>query len=352
MSEGLHWIMHSQGFSALTPDDKVRAVTWYLLYAFGGVSSKECHIKLTGLGLVFKLSPLQRSLRHNGLLLKNMKVYLYQKWWYTNIEALPELAASCRFVRKTLKEPEVRIALKALAQPRLSSYLRKLSRKHALPLSLEAVDRVMVTVLQCADFKTYLSRFVWKKMAFIIRSYGTTFQQIEADLHEAALFNLLRTFPYWTDTGHCIAIAKTAIHNRGHNFIKECSTQSRLALGKNDDGSHYAVNVSLDPEAAAFVTGTEAPASGTDGTDYDPSREDGLNSLRSLMTCSSLLPWQREFVRLSTGSYDSSFSLWCRENNAHLADQDYTKYSGLVLQYLGIEQRQALAFLSSLRNRV
>lgn len=317
-----------------------------LLYAFKGLPHQEVTLSYKKIGIEDAQAivlDFRRSLWSNGDLLRDGKAFAYTLIRNGIVTGKWDLDKSDRYAIR-----------QALNWPKLSSHLRRLSRQGWESMPPERITHLIGRALHNRDIKEYLDRFAYRKHSFL-ESYGVTLDAVKADMLSWGLYALLKAYPKWESAGHMIAIAKTAIHNRGVNIIHECVSEGRQSLRKCEDGTYESLIVPWDtlpnPEhqsdADSFI-GTSYLFVGLEGGQEETI--EGRISLQQLALNPSFKPKQREFIRLLTGQPDENFSAFLGTCNASAAcDWEFQRYLSRVSAYLGVPERHARNFLTSLR---
>jgi hypothetical protein len=178
-----------------------------VLYAFKGIRHQAITTSYSKHGIDASVLDFRRSLWSNGELLRDGKVFTYA------------LVADQRLSTKCKLSVADRNSLKlALQWKPLQQYLKRLHRNGYSAYTPERLGDLTGRALYNKEIQTYVNRFVYKKHSFL-ESYGKPADEIKSDLISWGLYALLKAYPKWENAGHMLAIAKTAIHNRGINII-------------------------------------------------------------------------------------------------------------------------------------
>jgi hypothetical protein len=319
-----------------------------VLYAFKGLKHQDVTVNYRKIGIDDAQSvvlALRRNLWSNGDLLRDGKVFVY---------SLAHEGTVSSKLKLDLDRSDKLALRQALTWPLLERHLRRLSRQGWESMSPERVSYLIGKALNNRDLREYKDKFAYRKHSFL-ESYGVSLDQAKADMLSWGLYALLKAYPRWENAGHMIAIAKTAIHNRGINIINECVSEGRQCLRKLDDGTYESLTVPWDtlatPEAQAdagsFIS-TSFLFVGLEGKQEETL--DGRLSLQQLSKNRSFKPKQREFIRLLMGQPDEAFSSFLGTCNASAAcDWEFPRYLKRVSAYLGVPDVHANEFLQSLR---
>lgn len=337
---------------------KTQLLGEFFIYLYKGSSSAQFLVSASELigqdlsAIKGTLREVQKLVKSSGLLMKDYKGYVFGK--FCNMKpsfAEHQVDLSGFEVSATDK----RLINMVLLYPPLKDLLNWYVDNGNYALSLADMDAKLteISVDKNADLRLYTRKFVGKKMKFITQSYGISADTIISELKEAAMFTLMKAYPYWNDDGHMIAMSKIGIHNRGQNFIDEQATQKRMALQKNDDGGYSAVNISWDvikeTTHASFINGSHL-TSGIDGSSESPLDRDRRESLYQLTESATLKSKQRLYLKLLLGETDHVFSDFLGEDNSEAAQyMGFERYNRRVCSYLNIPQDAAKAFLASLK---
>lgn len=321
------------------------------LYLFKGTKENLDTVmtRNTVAGQSWKLRKFQRLVRYDGGLLKDNKATAYER-----VLGITQSTWA-------VSDKDKRVLTTALTYPALQAKLTSYAKTGYRPLTNAAYDRAITKALQSRDLSTYMAKFVAHKMAFITGSKGIPPAEVISDLKESATYALLRAYPVWADMGHLLAIAKTAVHNRGINFIKEHTTQSRSHLQQDAKGAYSAVNLSLSLFADAAQAGDATGVNRSEGdhliTTLDGSRAsdhvfspDLLRSLRQLVTSPTLTAKQREYLKLMVGYEDMLFTAYLGQSNSDLVHSlSFPQYHAKVCEFLNVTEERAAQFLQSLK---
>jgi hypothetical protein len=240
------------------------------------------------------------------------------------------------------------------------------ARQGYTPKSLATFDRVTHEVI--TELTVYCRKFVNKKFLFLTQSGQSGKDDIAQMLKEFGIYAIYKAYPVIKTTLHMTNIAKTAIHNRGINYIKEQTTTSRSRVTRGKDGTFVGMVMSLNqsltgdrvpeldlagsPLATALVTGL-------DGRSVNMERFSDVNRCRDLEQTVNLvldkLPKQRDkrFVLLLMGTYDEAFSAWLGQPNDDLYFKGgRTVYCTKVKDYLNMGTDHARSLLNDLRTQL
>ena len=282
-------------------------------YLFGNVSKTELKDSFRFDGL----DPSKLELIQNGYICRNCKLYLYAMAMLgEDIDPLDYGVE--RKDRKALIWVSRNIQIDEGCDPWT---LR----------GLESNERLLVEGL-----KTYIGKFITKKMTFLLKSYGWQRHDIEADLQCAGLWALHKKYPYFDSPLHAANTVKTAIHNKGIDLITKSTRHKNQRLIRNTDGTFEAVNVDL-----SALKSLEAP------TPFELRYRDerlGLQAIQKRMNDRSAL-----YISLARGDYSADFSEYLGIDNRQAAEGNYHSYLKKIDSYLGVSLKERNRFFEKLR---
>lgn len=356
MSQSAYAFVHEVLPRRTPPEVRSSILGMYTMLAYGQVTGKDVLAYIEAKTQVMvKETAVYRSMHSNGELLHDVKQFAFmllasQIGKYAS--QVPPGALKTPLPNRTQTEVANALLFKPLRRA-LTVHLQE----GKIPLLLDEMDDRVEATLQGTDFKTYVRKFVYRKMEFIHRGAPTRVAEIESDLRHAALYNLLRTYPAWNDAGHMVAIAKIGARNRGHNFIKECTTKSRASLQTDAAGNCSAVNVSWD--LVKFGLDVEHGSSdsfscGMDGAIGSQEDYEKTFSLNQVLESKWLSPRKRHYLQLASGQFDSDFSVWLgvESNSLVASDLDFDEYIAKVQKYLRVPEQAGKELLREIRSQL
>lgn len=328
----------------------------YLSLAFGIINAKEMIAEAwTTTQVVLTHGDIYASMRHNGELLLDVKQFAYAQ----AAMMMPKFARAVKedALKTNLSTAVRNRVMRALGYQPLFNALREYLRAGRPALSLHEMKGDLIVTLSDAQIETYAGKFINYKMAFIMKG-GVKFAELVSDVMVTAYYGLLRTYPNWADEGHRLAIAKSNIHNRGHNIIKEHTAGLRKSLQGDSKSGYTAVLVPLDGfetvgggadalysmnKVCASFSGKSSDA---DGLDWETE-----HSLKQLLQSRELAPLQRQYLQLLVGEPSEDFSAWLGSNNTEMVNSlPFHRYDARVREYLHIPETASAAFLCSLQS--
>jgi hypothetical protein len=183
--------------------------------------------------------------------------------------------------------------------------------------------------------RNYMGKFINKKLRFLY-SYGLTYEDIESQLVEYALWVLRKHYPLYESDLHAQNICKTAIHNKGMLLIQYWTRQKRQTLSRSADGTFESKFLQLEHVANLGVR---------------PEHEstelcDDLEKISKLLTAR-----QSEILSLLKGDYDQGLSLYLGMSNVDaISTWDFNRYVSAVASYKMLAPAKVETFIKSLRS--
>lgn len=295
----------------------------YLFKGFHQTTLKERALKLNP---DVELFPFLARIPLMGSLTLDDKVSLYAKHRGVNSGVRPE-----PYVAKVLTDPE---------------FAKHISKFTGPAYTVTEVLRLEERALLNPEIKTYIKKFLYRKMYFIMKSYGVEESDLTETVQERAIHNLRMNYPNWKNSGEMLAMSKTAIANAGHNIIKFYAAGKRAKIDENN------LRVELSMDAMEEVACDRFQYT---SLVYSDVFERGIEQVEANISMVSLMakvaqPNKRLFLGLLAGQYDLGFSEYLGTDNADFADtEDFDKLFNKACSYMGVTQTRAQTFLKSLR---
>ena len=258
--------------------------------------------------------------KNSGYIMKNCKLYAYAAWT----------------ARESGTSPRPKDYGIHRADLNLLSRLN-IRREGCRVLSLSQFDNLVTRCLDDTEINTYIGKFVSKKMAFLIRSYGVTREELEGKLRAEALYALYKHYPHFQSLLHAQNICKTTIHNRGMNIIKFYTADKRQVL-RRTAGGFESIQVSM---AVLHDSMDMSVADHQDHIDMKLS----LQSLQHKMNDRT-----QRFLNVAAGGYDEEFSTFLgKDNSAAAESMSYERYMGHVQNFFRVTQHATDRLFSKIR---
>jgi hypothetical protein len=301
------------------------------------------------------------SLRTSGQIQRDLKLYAYAKINASSeaTEGLVIPEADKSLVKNILRSKD----LKAVKLVRRCRYYNKLGYK---PKSISVFSLVLDKAIRELD--THCKKFVNRKFLFLTQSGQLGKEDIRQGFLEFGVYAIYKAYPVIKTSLHMVNIAKTAIHNRGMNVIKEQTTVSRRRLSKQKDGTFAGTLISLGqllvsdhiPDmgfgptlvANCLVTGLDGrTVDGEQFTDVDRRRD--LEQTVNYIFENTGSTKKKRFMNLLMGVYDEAFSDWLGQPNDEVCSKlDRKIYANKVRAYLGVPIEHAREFVQVLRTQL
>ena len=288
-------------------------LTFYFNYLFGNITKNELkeHFAYHDLNIE------KLNLVNHGYLCRNCKLYIY--------------ALKSKKVQKPsaygIENEDVKI-LKFVAEH------LEIKETSWSPWNLNQLKDCENSLIQ--NLKTYVGKFISKKLIFLIKSYGLERHDLESELYCAGLWALHKKYPYFVSVLHLTNIFKNAVHNKGMDIINKHTRGKNQRLIRNDDGSFEAVHVDV-----SNLRSLEAPE--PFHMRYRDERE-GLKSLQAKMNDRGAL-----YISLARGDYNADFSDYLGLDNRLAAEQNYDGYLKKIDGFLGVSLKERDKFFKKLR---
>lgn len=230
--------------------------------------------------------------------------------------------------------------------------LRKLNLSHLdvnkfKVFTLAEFTGTVAHMLESSEIKNNIGKFVSKKMAFLLKSFGENRQDIYSYLQEQAMIGVYIQYPRYESYLHFVNIAKATIHNKGQSFISSCTSKSRQRLMRNDDGSfettHIAIDTMAHKDTLALV---EAPPN------YGAELRERLQALATL---EHRLPEKtKAFLLAAAGQHNDGFSAYLKVPSNYEAAEtmDYDKYMAKLRSYFNVTEASMEKLFVNLRNHI
>ena len=286
-------------------------------YLFGRINRREYLRCLEDKALAKRLLQVAKN---SGYIMKNCKLYAYAAW----------------SARETGTPPRPKDYGISRADINL---LNRVNVKKAgcKVLTLHQFDNLVTRCLEDAELKTYIGKFVSKKMMFLIRSYNVTREELEGKLKSEALYALYKHYPQFQSLLHAQNICKTTIHNRGMNIIKFYTADKRQVLRRTATGFE-SIQV---PMAVLHDSIDMSAADHQDHVDMKLS----LQSLQHKMNERT-----QRFLNVAAGGHDEEFSAFLgKDNSAAAESMSYERYMGQVQSFFGVTQHATDKLFSKIR---
>jgi hypothetical protein len=236
-----------------------------LLFIFGAFNKRELQLRTNH-------PELQKALLAKGSIMREDKREIYN--------------AYCKRISNEY-DPYIKTDLKRL----LGSY-----KSTGFPnLSTSGYTKLVNYVYE--ETKTWINKFVFKKMKFIAQSSDISYDDMNSMLFEHGLKNLYLMYPRFESPLHAVNLAKNRMHAEGINFIVHQTCQKNNRFIHNDDGTFEARFTDIQPHHA-FIN---------ENHDFGILRETKKYD---------------KVIRMLAGEHSKSFTLWLKYNTSYNKDND------------------------------
>ena len=215
---------------------------------------------------------------------------------------------------------------------------------------IKTVSALEARALLNTEIKTYVSKFIFRKMRFILNSYGIAKDELEESLQERAIHNLRVNYPNWKSSGEMLAMVKSAIANAGQNVIKYYAAGKRAKV----DSENHAVEYSLESMQESAGDAPEYQA-----LVYSSAFDRGLEILEASRSVDAImeslqkanLNGKRLLVSILSGHFDRGFTDYLGRDCSEFAENsEFEKLLTEACGYMNLEVAKAQKFLTTLSN--
>jgi hypothetical protein len=265
--------------------------------------------------------------RTNGYLLKNCKAFAWS------------------FFKSRYGKAEVPTPRKYKIDEEDAAFLSRLNLSH---LNLDFPSYTLAEYQGILDGATSdkavslkISKFVSKRMLFLLKSYGVEREDLENECRLGALRSIYMRYPAFDDLQHVRNTANTGIHNAGEDLVKYYTSPTRQRLQKTKDGDFEARNVDL-----ASLAELETPYVSTLA-----SIQEEVAHLDELVK--TLNPIEQSYMRVLKGEYDAGFSAHLGEDNRDaLESMAASRYLLEARRHFGISNKAGKELFDWLRGKL
>jgi hypothetical protein len=351
--------LQDEGFLLLSRTDQSDILYSILLYMFRVSSSSDLTLVLkekmgwSGQECI----DFRQSFKVRGYIYRDLKLYIHARLTDSMVKV------------KGIKEEDQRMVSSVLRSKHPKAvWLKKRCKAYArngyTAKSVETMNSVLTNMTPV--LKTHCAKFVSKKFRFLTQSGQLDKEDVIQGLIEFGLYAIYKAYPVIESSLHMTNIAKTAIHNRGINILKEQTTSSRSRVKKSEDGTFVGTLLSLsaasimflDPAMQGRMSVCNSLMTGLDGRSVEHERPDYVDRRRDLETVVQGLyekaePKDKKFLELLMGLADKKFSEWLGSpNDEFMIKTDRKIYVEKVREYLRIPREKARQFFINLRSEL
>jgi hypothetical protein len=265
--------------------------------------------------------------RTNGYLLKNAKAFAWSHFKSRYDESEPPSARKYKIDEED------------------ADFLRRLNLSH---LSLDFPAYTLSEYQGILDGATSdkavslkISKFVSKRMLFLLKSYGVAREDLENECRLGALRSIYMRYPAFDDLQHVRNTANTGIHNAGEDVVKYYTSPTRQRLQKTKGGAFEARNVDL-----ATLSELETPY-----VCNLTSIQEEVAYLDELVK--ALEPVEQAYMRVLRGEYDEGFSEHLGSDNRDLLESmAASRYRLEARRHFGISNKDGKELFEWLREQL
>lgn len=307
-----------------------------LLYIFRGITSTQYKKKLR-LALNTEESCLEfkNSLLNNGHIMKDLKIGISRNYRQLNNRIIvPD-------------KPLLELVKNPTAFNRL---LKKQSKYKALDVPV--FDKILASVIQ--ELEVYCTKFVYKKMGFIIRAYGVEAHDIVLDIMCRSIASVYHYYPCYESKLHLENLFKKFIHNYGINYIYRQTTDKRARLtNTNGEFSNNLVPIEVAMLDKSFNDLLSVGIEGGNEVDLDL-------KIEVLKVVNSVGDKRAVFLRLLMGYYNQEFSDYLVSQGIKTPNDEFLdrclnnnidRYVKLVLKFLEVSEASGYKYITSLQDK-
>lgn len=242
-------------------------------------------------------------------------------------------------------KPNAYVKSVVLANPEVQLHLSKFSEYPAY--TVKQVVALEAKTITNPEIDTYMGKFIYRKMRFLLNSYGVTKLELMESLQERAIHNLRVNYPNWNSAGEMLAMAKSAIANAGHNLIKYYAATKRAKVDRNNKAVEYSLEGLREtggdsPEYQALIY--------SEALDRTMEIAEARMSVTAIISSLEMQPNKRALIELLSGKFDAGFSNYLKRDNAEYAHSvDFERLLKHACAYIGIEPDKAMKFIGSLQ---
>lgn len=307
-----------------------------MMYLFRGINMKTLKQKLAKVhGPDVDERAIIETLTRNGQVLRNYKLWLM----YVVANRVDHKEAR-RLAVEWHVEPTELESLKVLSVVTIK-YMRGLSKKYKV-MTLPEFERAVNTIATDPALRTWLGKFVYRKLRFIYTSNGFDKSDLTSELLMRGLQGLMLMYPIVSSMLHAVNIVKRRARQSGLNMIDYYTTAKSGRLARRADGSFESVVVSyehgdaIDPMAASR-------------------NEDSSLLIDVRNTVGRYAGKARVFLETLSGNYSPDYLEWLSNKFVHCQPENIdrmptAKQLRLVTEYLKLPESTTASILSAVRS--
>lgn len=297
-------------------------------YLFRRISHKRFRTIIQGYLSEVDCEKVINEVRTNGYLLKNCKAYAW-KFYKSRYEEPSEKPNPKEF---KIHDEDVTL-------------LQRINLSHINleypAYSLREYQSILDAATSDKATSVKISKFVSKRMLFLIKSYGVERHDLENECRLGALRAIYMRYPQFESLQHVRNTATTGIHNAGEDLVKYHTSPARQRLQKTKDGGFEARNVDL-----ATLPECETPYA----VNTSSLKED-LAHLEELLK--KLTPIEQAYMSVLKGEHHEGFSRFLGQDNRDAVESmAASRYRLEARRFFGISNKQGKEIFAWLRQEL
>lgn len=365
---------HTLEKAGLTKQQRQQVIPKILLYIFKEWDQNDLTVSLDREqpGLSKYVGPVIKGLPTNGAILRDDKVRVFT--YFCHVTPAVRRATSNEFKPGHMKVPKKVPGWIKRALTPTAGHANKLLCRHLQKLRTQLLtstaknasndeDRIppMDSIAKAAategsiilsdEIQDYAAKFVYKKFAFVLNSYGVEAHDIKSDLIARAMYAMRMHYPNWRAVGDLLAISKSAIASAGANLLHYYSAESRAKMDTDNNWKEQSIDNALTPTDAEHSAAAE-------GVSYEALvfSDASLRIVNARISIDNLIkhvpehqPRKRILLGLLGGRYNKEFSEFLGQRNDEYADEvELDELIKKVSKYLDADPEQVVQYLQSL----
>lgn len=260
----------------------------------------------------------------------------------------PLSGAASSWIKRAVENPVLNKHLTKLRKELLLGEAQNASTDEDTCPPMDSITRVTDTegaIVLSEDLQTYMKKFIYKKFAFVLDSYGVEKEDIQLALLSRAVYAMRMEYPTgWRAVGDLLAIAKSAIASAGANLLMYYSAECRAKMDTDNNWLEQSLDTAQDSvvyEALVF-------------TDANMGIVNAKISIDNLIKHTPIMyKHKRRLLQLLSGRYDEEFSTYLKQRNDEYAEgTEFPRLFTRVCRFMHVDEGQAMTFLRSLSGPV
>jgi hypothetical protein len=309
------------------PEKFLKVSAALFAYLFRRISHKRFQAILKNHLPLESVDKVLNEARTNGYLLKNSKAFAWS------------------YFKSRYDDSEVPNPKKFKVAEEDAVLLRRLNLSHISldfpAYSLREYQGILDGATSDRAVSLKISKFVSKRMLFLLKSYGVEREDLENECRLGALRSIYMRYPVFDDLQHVRNTANTGIHNAGEDLVKYYTSPTRQRLQKTKEGDFEARHVDLSSLAELETPYVSTLAS----------IQEEISHLDELVK--TLTPVEQSYMRVLKGEYDEGFSAHLGEDNRDaLESMAASRYRLEARRHFGISNKAGKELFAWLRGQL